>query len=158
MKEGIDMELELSEVIKEDRIKLNMKATNKEEALAELTDLLYDSGILLEKDSFLKDVYLRETEGMTGIGNGIAIPHGKSKFVKNTSLAFGRIDKGIKWETLDGEPVKFIVLFAVDEADKTSTHVKLLAKVAGKLANEKVCKDLVDAKTSEEVLQIFSGR
>ncbi len=150
------MELELSEVIQADRIKLNMKAKNKEEALKELTDLLFDSGILSEKELFLKDVYLRETEGMTGIGNGIAIPHGKSKYVKNTSLAFGRIDNGIEWETLDGEPVKFIVLFAVDEADKTSTHVKLLAKVAGKLANDQVCKELVNAKTAEEVLHIFS--
>lgn len=149
--------MELKEVVKSDRIKLNMAATTKEEALAELTDVLYDSGVLCDKESFLEDVYSREKAGITGIGNGIAIPHGKSKFVKDTSVAFGRMKDGIKWETIDDLPVKFIVLFAVNEEDMTGTHVRLLSKMARKLANEELCKKLVEASSEDEILKIFSG-
>jgi fructose-specific phosphotransferase system IIA component len=148
--------MELIEVIKVERIKLDMEAVTKEEALEELTELLFDSGALSEKESFLEDVYLRESEGLTGIGNGIAIPHGKSKFVRHTSVAFGRTKKEIQWETIDGKPVRFIILFAVEEADKTSTHLRMLSKLAGKLADEDVCKKLVEASSPQEVLEVFS--
>lgn len=147
--------MDLSEVIVSERIKLNLEATNKKEVIEELVGLLYDSGVLLEKESFIKDVYLREDEGFTGIGNFIAIPHGKSKFVKDTSLALGRTKQEIQWETLDGMNVKFIILFAVNDEDRSSTHLRLLSKVAGKLAKEEVCTQLLEATSTQEVLDIF---
>ncbi|MDP4134020.1 MAG: PTS sugar transporter subunit IIA [Bacillota bacterium] len=149
--------MNLAEIIKSDRIKLNMTATSKDEALKELTDLLYESGALSNKESFLEDVDFREKAGITGIGNGIAIPHGKSKFVKDTSVAIGLVKKGIKWDTIDDLPVKLIVLFAVNENDKTGMHVRLLSKMARKMANEEVCQRLVQASSPDEILQIFSG-
>jgi fructose-specific phosphotransferase system IIA component len=134
-----------------------MKATTKDEALKELTELLYDSGTLSNKEEFLEDVYYRETLGSTGIGNGIAIPHGKSKFVNKTSIAFGKTRSDIKWETLDGKPVNFIILFAVTESDKNSVHVRLLSKVAARLGDDEVCEALLGAKSSEEVYEIFTS-
>lgn len=148
--------MELGDMITTDRIKLEMTAVNKAEALAELTGLLYDNGVLSDRELFLKDVMEREKAGITGIGNGIAIPHGKSKFVKDTAVAFGRIKEGIAWETVDDLPVKFIVLFAVNEEDKTGVHVKLLSKIARKLASEEVCKRLLNASASGEILEILT--
>jgi len=155
-KGGKKMDINLAEVIQKETIKLNMKATTKDEALEELTELLYDTGVLSNKEAFLEDVYYRETLGATGIGNEIAIPHGKSKFVNKTSIAFGKTKADIKWETLDDKPVHFIILFAVTESDKNSVHVRLLSKVAAKLGDDEVCEDLLKATTSEEVYEIFT--
>lgn len=153
---GMKMEVDLAKVIRKETIKLNMKATTKDEALEELTELLYDAGTLSNKEAFLEDVYYRETLGATGIGNGIAIPHGKSKFVSKTSIAFGKTKSDIKWETLDGKPVHFVILFAVTESDKNSVHVRLLSKVAAKLGDDEACEDLLKATTPEEVYEIFT--
>lgn len=152
----VELEVDLTKVIKKEMIKLNMEATTKDEALKELTELLCDKGVISNKEAFLEDVYYRETLGSTGIGNGIAIPHGKSKFVNNTSIAFGKTKNAIKWETLDGEPVNFVILFAVTESDKTSVHVRLLSKVAAKLGDDEACEALLKATTPEEIYQIFT--
>ncbi|OOM80090.1 BglG family transcription antiterminator [Clostridium sp. BL-8] len=153
---GMKMEVDLAKVIQKETIKLDMAATTKDEALKELTELLYDTGVLSNKEAFLEDVYYRETLGVTGIGNQIAIPHGKSKFVDKTSIAFGKTRADIKWESLDDNPVHFIILFAVTESDKNSVHVRLLSKVAAKLGDDEVCEALLKAKTPEEVYDIFT--
>ena len=148
--------MNISDVLRNDRIELHLKSDTKEDALRELTELLYKSGALTDKDAFLNDVLARETISTTGIGNGIAIPHGKSANVLETTAAIGRCDKPIEWESLDGEPVNFIVLLAVNENDRTGVHVKLLSQMARKLASEETCKRLVNAKTAEEITTIFS--
>lgn len=153
---GKKMDINLAKVIQKETIKLDMNATTKDEVLKELTELLYDAGVLSDKEAFLEDVYYRETLGATGIGNEIAIPHGKSKFVNKTSIAFGKTKGDIKWESLDDKPVHFIILFAVTESDKDSVHVRLLSKVATKLGDDEVCEDLLKATTSEEVYEIFT--
>ena len=146
----------VSDVLKSDRIALHLKSDTKESALRELTELLYKSGALTDKDAFLNDVLTRESISTTGIGNGIAIPHCKSANVLETTVAIGRCEKQLEWESVDDKPVNFIVLLAVNENDKTGVHVKLLSQMARKLASEETCKRLVDAKTAEEITSIFS--
>ena len=146
----------VSDVLKNDRIALHLKSDTKESALKELTELLYKSGALTDKDAFLNDVLTRESISTTGIGNGIAIPHGKSANVLETTVAIGRCEKQLEWESVDDKPVNFIVLLAVNENDKTGVHVKLLSQMARKLASEETCKRLVNAKTAEEITSIFS--
>ncbi|HAZ36515.1 MAG TPA: transcriptional regulator ManR [Clostridiaceae bacterium] len=143
-------------VIKKENTKLNMDATTKEEALLELVTLLDNSGALLDKDAFLNDVYYREKLGPSGIGNKIAIPHGKSKFVNETTAAIGKTKVPIKWESLDNEPVQFIVLFAVADNDKGSINSLLLSQVAIKLGQDKACKSLLYTNNTEEIYRIFA--
>lgn len=144
-------------VIKSETIQLELNGTNKQEVLEELTDLLVKSGAINDREGFLKDVFERESVSSTGIGGYVAIPHGKSKSVKTTSIAMGRTKDGIEWESLDGLPVRFIILFAVTEEDKNTTHIKLLSKIAGTLADEDVCKDLLTVKSTEDIVRIFTG-
>ena len=148
--------MNVAEVWKRERIAENLSAKTKEEALAKLTDLLFESGALSDKDAFLKDVLEREAVSTTGIGNGIAIPHGKSANVKETTVAIGRLENEVEWESVDDKPVKLIVLLAVNEEDKTGVHVKLLSGMARKLAAEQICKRLLDAKDADEIINIFS--
>lgn len=147
--------MNVADVINQNAIDLDLQVNDKRGALEALTDLLLKDGAITSKEQFINDVYLREAEGKTGIGNFIAIPHGKSDSVVRTCLAIGKVDAGIPWETLDGQPVKLIILFAVDNQSRAHQHVKLLAKVAGALADEEVCEALLRAETSQEVLAVF---
>lgn len=148
--------MDISTVINKNKIKLNLNAKNKEEALNELADLLYKEGVLSSKEDFIKDVYLREAEGETGIGGGIAIPHGKSRSVLRTSLAIGRTKQPIEWETLDDMPISCIILFAVRDIDSTTTHIRLLGEVAGKLADDDIVNTLLKSKNPDEIIEVFS--
>lgn len=149
--------MDLAAVISSDNIKLEMEATTKEEAIRELSEMLFSSGKIADIDGFIEDVYYRETLGVTGLGNGIAIPHGKSKLVNRTSLAIGRTKETIEWESLDDQPVNFIILFAVTDEDKTSNHIRLLSQVATKLGDDDLCERLKLASTPEEIYYIFAG-
>ncbi len=148
--------MNVSEVLKKERIALHLEAKSKEEALAALTELLYKSGVLADRDGFMKDVLGREEVSTTGIGNGIAIPHGKSANVSETSVAVAKLKNEVEWQSVDDKPVKFIVLLAVNENDRTGVHVKLLSQMARKLASEETCKRLLEAKSGEEIVNIFS--
>lgn len=158
MTKEMENSMDLLKIIRSETIELNMKATTKNEVLEELTELLLKAGAIANKEDFLQDVYYREKIGSTGIGNGIAIPHGKSKFVNRTSIAIGRTSAGIEWESLDEQPVQFIILFAVTDEEKNSIHIKMLAEVASNLGEDDVCASLLNAESPEEILDIFSGR
>jgi PTS system fructose-specific IIA component len=147
--------MDITKVINKNRINLNLESTNKEEVINALAELLLKDGVLTSKEEFIRDVYLREKEGDTGIGGGIAIPHGKSDSVLKTSLAIGRTKVGIKWESLDDEPVRCIILFAVRQVDRTSTHIKLLAQVAGALAYDEVINSLLTKEKPEDIINLF---
>lgn len=113
----------IADVLRKEQIKLDIQGEHKTAVLDALADVLMQSGALTDKKAFLDDVYEREAVSSTGIGNGIAIPHGKSKFVKETTVAIGRVSGGVTdWETFDDAPVTLVVLLAVDEADKTGGH------------------------------------
>lgn len=149
--------VDLVGVISSETVKLEMNATTKEEAICELTQMLFNAGKIADMDAFIQDVYYREKLGVTGLGNGIAIPHGKSKFVNRTSLAIGRTKQPIEWESLDDQPVNFIILFAVTDEDKSSNHIRLLSQVATKLGDDDVCERLKLASTPGEIYSVFAG-
>ena len=88
----------IGDVITEELIQLEMKAKTKKEAIQELTRLLMANGDIEDEEDFMADVFEREAEGMTGIGNSIAIPHGKSDSVIKTSLVVGKAATPIEWE------------------------------------------------------------
>lgn len=146
---------DISKVLNQNLITLDLIASNKEEAISELTDLLVAEGAVNDKKAFVEDVLIRETEGMTGLGQGVAIPHGKSKAVSTTSLAIGVSNHFIEWESLDGKPVNTIILFAVRDQDADTLHIKLLQKVAILLADDEFIEELHKAKSKKEVLTLF---
>lgn len=149
--------MEISQVLKPERIILHLQAKTKEDALNQMTDVLEQTGALTDKAAFMADVMERERVSSTGIGNGIAIPHGKSKFVKETTVAIASLESSdIEWETFDDQPIRLIVLLAVDEEDKTGVHVRLLSQMARKLASPETCRRLTEAKTAEEIIKVFS--
>lgn len=145
----------LSEVLSEKVIDLNLVATTKEAAIKELSELLYENGNIDDVADFFEDVMLRETEGVTGLGKGVAIPHGKSESVLKTSIAIGRTKVPLEWESLDDQPVSVIILFAVKNTDANTTHIKMLQNIAICLADDSFIGKLQDVTDEAEMLQLF---
>lgn len=148
--------MNISEVLKKENIVLGVSAKNKTDAIEKMIAVLYSGGTLTDKTAFTEDVMARERVSSTGIGNGIAIPHGKSPNVRETAVAVARLTDTIDWGGEDSEPVKFIVLLAVNENDKGNTHVKILSQMARKLASPQTCERLMNASGADEIVDIFS--
>ena len=149
--------MNISNVLNINNIKLNMMAKTKEEAIEELTDLLVRDGAVINKDDFLKDVWLREEQGSTGFENHIAIPHGKSSGVARTALAIGRTQYEIPWETMDGSDVRCIILFAVCLVDQNATHIRLLSQVSGSLADEEIIEQLLQENDPQRIIDLLNA-
>lgn len=148
--------MELLEILDEHVIKDCLVATDKVDAITKMCTLLHDNGYISDVESFKTDVLKREEIGETGIGNMIAIPHGKSASVKKSAISICKLDREIEWETLDGKGVKVIILFGVqDDIEAAKDHLRLLAQVARKLAKEEVVESLVNANSSKEIIDCF---
>lgn len=150
-------EMDITSVMRESCINLNLKGRTKAEIIEEMTDMFERSGVLSSREQFIRDVYLREAEGPTGIGDGVAIPHGKSDAVITTAMAVGRAAQYIEWESMDEQPVKVFVMFAVNSADK-SQLVSLLSQVAVALCDEEVIKRLFITKNAIDIIRLFGER
>lgn len=139
-------------------IDLNMAAENKESAIRYLSGLLYEAGYITDIDGYVKDVFVRESEGITGIGNHVAIPHGKSDYVKEVGIAIGKTEKMIPWESYDEQPIHYIFLFAVpSDNENAMVHLKLLSELAGKLGNEQTMKKLESCNDFSDIVEAFDA-
>jgi fructose PTS system EIIA component len=149
--------MQVLDVLDERIIDLNAQANNKEEVLTLLSKKLKNAGYIDDVEGFKKDIYLRESEGTTGIGNYIAIPHGKSDSVTQVGIAIAKLDHEIEWETLDGKGVKLIFLFAVsNNHEYARNHMLLLADIARKLGNDEAVERMLNATTVEDLKSVFA--
>lgn len=147
----------VADVLNRNAIVLDLAAPDKAGAFDGLADRLLADGSITSKADFIADVYAREAEGKTGIGGGVAIPHGKSLAVSRTCVAVARLKDPIAWETLDGEPVNIIILFAVSLDDKGVSFVKLMSQVARKLAHDETSANLMQARTVDDIVAVFAS-
>ncbi|MGK0550638.1 PTS sugar transporter subunit IIA [Enterococcus faecalis] len=149
--------MEVKEIIDPKIIKTQLLGTTKAEVLEELANVLLKNDYISDVAGFVKDIYAREAQGQTGIGNYIAIPHGKSTFVNKIGVAIGVTEQEIPWETLDGKGVKGIILFVVGpDNESAQNHLKLLSLFARKLGNDEVVEHLIQAKDAQQVVAAFA--
>ncbi|TVO35707.1 PTS sugar transporter subunit IIA [Vibrio algivorus] len=148
--------MDISKVLKVNHIKLNMLANTKQEALEELTDLLVQSGSVSNKEEFLRDIWLREEQGPTGFENHIALPHGESAAVNQTTIAIGRTHHDISWETLSSTYVRCIILYAIKKECRDKDQIYSLRQVSTVLSYDEIIVKLLSANTSWEIIDIIS--
>src|SRR5699024_12443908 len=120
------MIMQITKLLTKDTIHLALKGTTKPEAIDELVNVLDQADILNDKDIFKNEILNREKQSTTGVGDGIAIPHAKTKAVKQPAIAFGRSIDGIDYEALDGQPSYLFFMIAVPE-DAIDSHLHVLA-------------------------------
>lgn len=137
-------------------ISLNGAPASKSDALDQMVDLMAESGKIADKEAYKKQVYLREEESTTGIGEGIAIPHGKCDAVKQPGLAAMVIKDGVDFDSLDGEPVHLIFLIAAPNTED-NIHLTVLSKLSVLLMDEQFVADLKNASTVDEFLRIVNA-
>lgn len=142
------------DMFSKNRICFDLKATNKDEAIKELIEILYDDGKITDKEKFRQAVLKREEEFSTGIGMGIAIPHGKSDAVKEPSITFGRSNKGIDYESMDDKPAYLFFLIAVPE-ESSDIHLRALSEISRKLMHTEIREKLFKAQSFEEFIEVF---
>ena len=148
--------MQLQKILDEKIIDLKMNSKTKDEALRHLCQKLFDAGYIDNIEQFMLDIYEREKEGVTGIGNYIAIPHGKSDAVKKIGIAIGKCAYEIEWESLDDNGVKLIFLFAVNnDHEFARNHMLLLSEIARKLGNDQAVAKLQKVNEYDELLEIF---
>lgn len=145
----------LTQLLTEQLVKLHLEGTTKDEIMEEMIELIDQAGGLLDRKGYKQALYDREREGSTGIGFGIAIPHGKSDAVKHPCIAFGMKHEGVDWDSLDGEKVKLIFMIAVPEQYAGNEHLKILQLLARKLMDETFREQLLTVRKVEDVLQLF---
>jgi PTS system fructose-specific IIA component len=133
-----------------------MEAEDKNEAIKKLIALIEKENKIISEEKFFSCVLDRENEFSTGVGNGIAIPHGKSETVKEAIIAFGKLNKRINWDSIDSELVDLIFLLGVPEKNTESLHLKILAQLSRKLMDEDFVKMLRDANTEQEIYKALS--
>lgn len=138
-----------------ERVSFDLKARTKEEVIEELIEMLYKDGKLKDKESFKRAVLKREEEFSTGIGMGIAIPHGKDYSVLEPCITFGVSRNGIDFDSMDGKPAHIFFLISVPE-DAADTHLHILSFISRKLMHEDVRQKLFNAKDFEDVINAFN--
>ncbi|SCY33503.1 PTS sugar transporter subunit IIA [Alkaliphilus peptidifermentans] len=147
--------MEIKDVLDRKLMILNLKSNSKKEVIEELINPLVDEGIINSKNEFLEKVMAREAQSTTGIGMGVAIPHGKSKVVRKPAIVFGKSQKGLDYEALDDKPSYIFFLIAVPEGSENE-HLKVLSLLSRKLMHEEIRTKLMDAKSEEEVIEAFN--
>lgn len=149
--------MEITKVLNPETIVTHLDVKNKADALDAMAELFVQAKNVSDKEAFIKDVYAREEVGETGIGNYIAIPHGKSKAVITPGVAIAVLDHEIEWESLDGTGAKVIILFAVGaDNEAAQEHLKLLAMFSKRLGDDAVVGRLTNADTVDDVIRAFA--
>ncbi|HAZ36518.1 MAG TPA: PTS fructose transporter subunit IIA [Clostridiaceae bacterium] len=148
--------MNLNDVLDDKIICIDLLANSKDEVITALSQKLKEAGYIDDVGSFKKDIYYRESMGTTGIGNYIAIPHGKSDSVKKIGVAIAKLKNEVQWETLDGKGVKVVFLFAVSNNNEyAENHLALLAEIASKLGNDDAVDKLLKAKSIDDIKNVF---
>ncbi len=146
--------MKIEDLLSPDLMIMNLKATTQEEAIKEMADLEVKQGVVNNEEEFIKSIWAREKESTTGIGEGIAMPHARNKYINRAAVLFAKSPKGIDYKALDGQPVHlFFMITAPAGAD--NTHLQALAKLSSLLINPDVVNALKAATTPEEVIDIF---
>ncbi|MGG1151519.1 PTS fructose transporter subunit IIABC [Bacillus wiedmannii] len=149
--------MKITELLKRDTVIMNLTASNKEAVIDELVEKLAGANRLNSKAEFKEAILKRESQSTTGIGEGIAIPHAKTKAVKQPAICFGRSVSGINYESLDGQPAHVFFMIAASEG-ANNTHLETLSRLSTLLMDEGFRKQLLEAKDEEELLRLFDEK
>ena len=143
--------INISDYLKEENIKMNLVAKNKEKAIKTLLE--FNS---LDKESILKEIMKREELESTGFGNGIAVPHARIDGIPSITILVGVSKKGIEFDSLDGKPANLIFLILAPKSE-TKLYIYILAKLIKVLEEEKNLTELVNTDTPQSFIEKFRG-
>ncbi|MGD1815422.1 MAG: PTS sugar transporter subunit IIA [Pleomorphochaeta sp.] len=146
--------MKLKNVLNENVVKISLDSLNKEDVIKELLNILKDNNLLEDIDLAYRDVMDREAKMSTGIQHGVAIPHAKTRAVKQLTACIGIKKEGIDFNALDGEKSKIFIM-TLSPSDHIGPHVQFLAEVSRVIKTEEARKSILEAKDATELLNVF---
>jgi mannitol/fructose-specific phosphotransferase system IIA component (Ntr-type) len=146
--------MRLTDILQLEAIRVPLGASDKIAAITELVDLLHESDHFADRDEVLRVVLDREATRSTGIGYGLAVPHGKTRACPRLAMAVGKPAQPLDFESADRQPVTIVVLL-VSPPDKTGPHIQALAKISRLMLLDDFRQAVNAAQTAEEVLGTF---
>ena len=149
--------MRITDLLSSNSIELDVKVSNKQEAIDKLVELMNNSGKLNDKEEYKKAVLSREELSTTGIGDGIAIPHAKTTAVKNAGLSSMVVRDGVDYDSLDGEPAHLFFMIAAPDGEN-NLHLEVLARLSTILMDEEFRKKLINAESKEEFLKLIDQK
>ncbi|MGE5789306.1 MAG: PTS sugar transporter subunit IIA [Syntrophaceae bacterium] len=149
--------MQITDMFKKEYIIEALKAKSKRAVLAELSEIFTRDHAGIQSEAMIEVLLEREKLGSTGIGDGIAIPHGKLKGLDSLVISFGRSREGIDFDSIDGRPAHIFFLLMATESS-TGQHLKALAKISRMLKDPEFRNDLLSAKNAEELYRKIADK
>lgn len=149
--------MNIHDLLTEETIFLPLETGSKEDVIRRMVEGLQKTGAVTDAESYVQAVLTREQSSSTGIGFGVAIPHGKSSGVARAGLAFARMAEATEWESLDDQPVSIVFLIAVPAENVGNEHLQILVALSRKLIHEEFRNSLLQAKTPAEVTEVLKS-
>jgi len=146
--------MNILDVLNPQAVKVPLEARDKQSAIAELVDLLAEAGLVSNPAKLKSVVWEREQQRSTGIGEGLAIPHGKSDCSSRLVMALGRPAEPIDFNSVDKRPVKLVVLLA-SPPDKTADHIQALGKISRLMSNPEFREATYNVDSAEKLYELF---
>src|SRR4030095_8758520 len=146
--------MKISDILSPDVVEVNLDVADKDDAIRKIIEISSRTGKIIDINKVIDTIFERERLVSTGVGKGFAIPHGKTDAISNIVAAFTITKNPIDFDSIDGEPVRFIFLL-IGKETLLNTHIKLLSRISRLMNKEEFRDKLLDAKTKEEVLNIF---
>ena len=149
--------MNLTQILQPGCVRVPLEGRDRQAVITELVDLLNEKGLLLDKKIVLDAVLMREQTRSTGIGAGIALPHGKCKGVRELVMAIGIAGEPIDFASVDGKPVKIVILLA-SPIDQTGPHIQALARISRLMLDTKFKEQLEKAASADEVYSLLTAK
>lgn len=148
--------MNLADLLSTDVIKIPLDGVEKNAIIEEMVDILYQAKKTEQRDDVLQAIQQRERIMSTGMGDGIAIPHGKSDGVEQLTAAFGITKQGVDFQSIDGKPVR-IVFLLVGPNDQAGPHLKALSRISRLMHRKEFRQKLAKARNAEQVLSVIKN-
>lgn len=147
--------MNINDLLRKDAMIMDLKATTKQEAIAEMVQKLYDVGAISDIETFKTGILAREAQTSTGLGDGVAMPHAKNAAVKRPTVLFAKSKQGLDYEALDGQPTYLFFMIAAPEG-ANDTHLQALAALSSRLLDGDFISQLKNAETPDQVQALFA--
>ncbi|MEE8148256.1 MAG: PTS sugar transporter subunit IIA [Longimicrobiales bacterium] len=146
--------MKITDILSPTAVTVPLRSTEKKAVIDELVDVLDGAGLIEDPETLKRVVWDREQQRSTGIGDGLAIPHGKSSCAKDLVIAVGRPATPIDFDAVDGQPVQLVVLLA-SPPDRTAEHIQALGRISRMLSKREVRQAAYAAESAEDLYRLF---
>lgn len=147
--------MSVEDVLDIKQVVIDLEASSQAEVIERLANELDKKGVLSNKEAYIQSVLEREEHSTTGVGNGVAIPHGKSEAVTEAAIAFAQLNTPVEWQSLDDQPVVIVIMLAIPNSEKGETHLRLLSEIAMKLMDDEFIVALKEETNPANIIKIL---